>query len=63
MITCILFQNYDNKENTIKKQLEVISSVKKESHKRKKLLIAQQQIMHAGTESYHKVRQYTFIHA
>ena len=29
--------------------------VKKESHKRKKLLIAQQQLMYAGNESYNKV--------
>ena len=30
-------------------------AVKKESHKRKKLLIAQQQLIHAGSGSYNKV--------
>ena len=32
-----------------------ITAVKKESHKRKKLLIAQQHLMHAGVGSYNKV--------
>ena len=32
-----------------------LTEVKRESHKRKKLLIAQQQLMHAGAGSYNKV--------
>ena len=32
-----------------------LTEVKKESHKRKKMLVAQQQLMYAGNESYNKV--------
>jgi zinc finger protein DZIP1 len=43
----------------VKQELEAVkkelNSVKVESHKRKKLLIAQQQLMHAGVGSYNKV--------
>ncbi|XP_070173911.1 cilium assembly protein DZIP1L-like isoform X2 [Littorina saxatilis] len=45
-------------ENKLKKELEAmkkeLTEVKRESHKRRKLLIAQQQLMHAGAGSYNK---------
>nr|KAG5696484.1 hypothetical protein BaRGS_016523 [Batillaria attramentaria] len=45
-------------QEDIKKELEAVkkelAEVKRESHKRKKLLIAQQQLMHAGAGSYNK---------
>ncbi|KAL8624507.1 hypothetical protein ACOMHN_053050 [Nucella lapillus] len=45
-------------EDGLKKELEAVkkelNEVKRESHKRKKLLIAQQQLMHAGAGSYNK---------
>lgn len=42
----------------MEKLKEELTAVKKESHKRKKLLIAQQQLMHAGVGSYNKVSPY-----
>lgn len=45
-------------ENKTQKLQNELFDIKKESHKRKKLLIAQQQIMHAGANSYHKVNNF-----
>lgn len=39
----------------LEKQKKELTDVKKESHKRKKLLIAQQHLIHAGSGSYNKV--------
>lgn len=54
MVTCIL-----QEQDKVKQELETLRKelveVKRESHKRKKLLIAQQQLMHAGAGSYNKV--------
>ncbi|GFO28330.1 Zinc finger protein dzip1 [Plakobranchus ocellatus] len=48
----------DQETEKVKAELETlqkeVAEVKKESHKRKKLLIAQQQLMYAGNESYNK---------
>ncbi|RUS91101.1 hypothetical protein EGW08_001126, partial [Elysia chlorotica] len=48
----------EQEREQVKKELETLQKemieVKKESHKRKKLLIAQQQLMYAGNESYNK---------
>ncbi|XP_055954593.1 cilium assembly protein DZIP1 [Patella vulgata] len=41
-------------KNEMEKQKEELIEIKKESHKRKKLLIAQQQMIHAGSDSYNK---------
>ncbi|KAL4220080.1 Zinc finger protein dzip1 [Mactra antiquata] len=50
-------KSHDEHEETkasLAKLKEELSAVKKESHKRKKLLIAQQQLIHAGSGSYNK---------
>ena len=52
---CVLFQDHEATKAELAKQKEELVAVKKESHKRKKLLIAQQQLIHAGSGSYNKV--------
>ena len=49
------FQDHEETKAELAKQKEELVAVKKESHKRKKLLIAQQQLIHAGSGSYNKV--------
>lgn len=55
---CVNFIVQDHAET--KAQLEKVkkdlAETKKESHKRKKLLMAQQQLIHAGSGSYNKVK-------
>ncbi len=46
---------HEETKKTLEKQKDELNEVKKESHKRKKMLIAQQQMLTAGTNSYHKV--------
>lgn len=47
-------QDHEATKAELGKQKEELMAVKKESHKRKKLLIAQQQLIHAGSGSYNK---------
>ncbi|CAD5118268.1 DgyrCDS6986 [Dimorphilus gyrociliatus] len=47
-------QELSEREGKAEKLQSELHDVKRESHKRKKMLIAQQQIMHAGANSYHK---------
>ena len=53
----LLLKEHEETKQTLEKQKEELNEVKKESHKRKKMLIAQQQMLTAGTNSYHKVSQ------
>lgn len=48
-------QEQNESKLAIEKLKQEIADVKKESHKRKKLLMAQQQLIHAGSGSYNKV--------
>ena len=50
-----ILQEHEETKTELAKQKEELAAVKKESHKRKKLLIAQQQLIHAGSGSYNKV--------
>ncbi len=52
----VFAQEHEETKRSLEKQKEETEEVKKESHKRKKMLIAQQQMLTAGTNSYHKVR-------
>ena len=54
-VNCVIFQDHEATKAELAKQKEELVAVKKESHKRKKLLIAQQQLIHAGSGSYNKV--------
>ena len=54
----LLSKEHEETKQTLEKQREELNEVKKESHKRKKMLIAQQQMLTAGTNSYHKVSQF-----
>ena len=48
-------QEHEETKATLAKLRDELTAVKKESHKRKKLLVAQQQLMSAGSGSYNKV--------
>ena len=50
-----LIQEHEQTKRVLDKQNIDIGEIKKESHKRKKMLAAQQQIIHAGANSYNKV--------
>ncbi|WAR28897.1 DZI1L-like protein, partial [Mya arenaria] len=47
-------EEHDETKASLVKLKEELAAVKKESHKRKKLLIAQQQLIHAGPGTYNK---------
>ncbi|XP_046557569.1 zinc finger protein DZIP1L-like [Haliotis rubra] len=47
-------EDHNELQKQVEKLQQELSDVKKESHKRKKLLMAQQQMMHAGSGSYNK---------
>ena len=47
---------HEETKKLVEKTRDELTQVKKESHKRKKMIIAQQQIIQAGTDSYNKVR-------
>ncbi|XP_060561608.1 cilium assembly protein DZIP1L-like isoform X2 [Ruditapes philippinarum] len=47
-------EEHEETKATLAKLKEELTAVKKESHKRKKLLVAQQQLIHAGSGSYNK---------
>ncbi|XP_064639285.1 cilium assembly protein DZIP1L-like isoform X3 [Lineus longissimus] len=49
-----LSQEQEETEKAMEKLKQELADVKKESHKRKKLLAAQQQILHSGANSYNK---------
>ncbi|XP_053404579.1 cilium assembly protein DZIP1L-like isoform X4 [Mercenaria mercenaria] len=47
-------EEHEETKATLAKLKDELTAVKKESHKRKKLLVAQQQLIHAGSGSYNK---------
>ncbi|KAL3846509.1 hypothetical protein ACJMK2_017489 [Sinanodonta woodiana] len=47
-------EDHEKTKKTLEELNRELTEVKKESHKRKKLLIAQQQLIHAGSGSYNK---------
>lgn len=51
------FQDHAETKAQLEKVKKDLAETKKESHKRKKLLMAQQQLIHAGSGSYNKVQQ------
>lgn len=48
-------QDHAETKAQLEKVKKDLAETKKESHKRKKLLMAQQQLIHAGSGSYNKV--------
>ena len=56
------YKEHEGTKASIEKQRSELSEVKKESHKRKKMLAAQQQMIVSGVESYHKVCVQSFMH-
>lgn len=49
-------QDHAETKAQLEKVKKDLAETKKESHKRKKLLMAQQQLIHAGSGSYNKVK-------
>lgn len=54
---CFVVQDHAETKAQLEKVKKDLAETKKESHKRKKLLMAQQQLIHAGSGSYNKVQQ------
>lgn len=52
---CFIVQDHAETKAQLEKVKKDLAETKKESHKRKKLLMAQQQLIHAGSGSYNKV--------
>ena len=53
-----LFQNEENLTEKVRVLEKELERIKKEGHKRKKLLMEQQHLIESGADNFHKVRYY-----
>ena len=51
-----LFQNEENLTEKVRVLEKELERIKKEGHKRKKLLMEQQHLIESGADNFHKVR-------